>query len=61
MTANNNDNRYEMEEYKMEEYKDNHNNQKNSKMKKMVKKGVSFSLCAMLAGGLAAGTYQGVN
>ena len=61
MTANNNDNRYEMEEYKMEEYKDNHNNQKNSKMKKMVKKGVSLSLCAVLAGGLAAGTYQGVN
>lgn len=64
MTTNNNDNRYEMEEYKMEEYKDNHNNhnnQKNSKMKKMVKKGVSLSLCAVLAGGLAAGTYQGVN
>lgn len=36
-------------------------NEKNGKMKKIVKKGVSISLCAVLAGGLAAGAFQGVN
>ena len=57
MKTNNNDNHYAMEKY--EENHDGH--EKNNKIKKMVKKGVSISLCAVLAGGLAAGTYQGVN
>lgn len=35
--------------------------ERNEKMKKAVKKGASISLCAVLAGGLAAGTFQGVN
>jgi serine protease Do len=37
------------------------NNEKRNTMKKMIKKGASISLCAVLAGGLAAGTFQGVN
>ena len=53
MKTSSNDNHYEMEKYD--------DNGKSSKMKKMVKKGVSLSLCAVLAGGLAAGTYHGVN
>ncbi|MDO4307656.1 MAG: hypothetical protein Q4C77_12540 [Eubacteriales bacterium] len=35
--------------------------ERNEKMKKAVKKGASISLCAVLAGGLAAGAFQGVN
>jgi serine protease Do len=30
-------------------------------MKKLMKKGATLSLCAVLAGGIAAGTYEGVN
>lgn len=37
------------------------NNEKNGKMKKIIKKGAGISLCAVLAGGLAAGAFQGVN
>lgn len=36
-------------------------NEKNEKMKRIIKKGASFSLCAVLAGGLAAGAFEGVN
>ena len=39
----------------------NNINEKNQKIKKMIKKGASFSLCAVLAGGLAAGAFEGVN
>lgn len=35
--------------------------ERNDKMKKIVKKGASISLCAVLAGGLAAGAFEGVN
>lgn len=37
--------------------KDNRNN----KIRKIAKKGLTFSLCAVLAGGLAAGSFEGVN
>lgn len=37
------------------------NNEKRNTMKKMIKKGASISLCAVLTGGLAAGAFQGVN
>ena len=33
----------------------------NEKMKKILKRGAGISLCAVLAGGLAAGTFEGVN
>lgn len=33
---------------------------KNDKMKKMIKKGAGLGLCAVLVGGVAAGVYQGV-
>ena len=33
----------------------------NEKMKKIIKKGAGISLCAVLAGGLAAGAFEGVN
>jgi serine protease Do len=32
-----------------------------NQMKKLMKKGATLSLCAVLAGGIAAGTYEGVN
>lgn len=35
--------------------------EKNNKMKQMIKKGASIGLCAVLAGGLAAGAFEGVN
>ena len=34
---------------------------RNDKIRKIAKKGLTFSLCAVLAGGLAAGSFQGVN
>ena len=33
----------------------------NDKIRKIAKKGLTFSLCAVLAGGLAAGSFEGVN
>ena len=48
----------------MDEMNENENNKKAEKKnqkKKMVKKGLSISLCAVLAGGLAAGSYHGFN
>lgn len=39
----------------------NHNDHEHDKFKKVVKKGLTLSLCAVLAGGLAAGTFEGVN
>ena len=34
---------------------------RNDKIRKIAKKGLTLSLCAVLAGGLAAGSYEGVN
>lgn len=34
---------------------------RNDKIRKITKKGLTFSLCAVLAGGLAAGSFEGVN
>ena len=34
---------------------------RNDKIRKIAKKGLTFSLCALLAGGLAAGSFEGVN
>ena len=34
---------------------------RNDKIRKIAKKGPTFSLCAVLAGGLAAGSFEGVN
>ena len=34
---------------------------RNDKIRKIEKKGLTFSLCAVLAGGLAAGSFEGVN
>ena len=34
---------------------------RNDKIRKIAKKGLTFSLCAVLAGGLAAGRFEGVN
>ena len=34
---------------------------RNDKIRKIAKKGLTFSLCAVLAGGLAAGSFDGVN
>ena len=34
---------------------------RNDKIRKIVKKGLTLSLCAVLAGGLAAGSFEGVN
>ena len=34
---------------------------RNDKIQKIVKKGLTLSLCAVLAGGLAAGSFEGVN
>ena len=34
---------------------------RNDKIRKVAKKGLTFSLCAVLAGGLAAGSFEGVN
>lgn len=48
----------------MDEMNENENNKKAEKKnqkKKMIKKGLSISLCAVLAGGLAAGSYHGFN
>ena len=45
----------------MRNINDNESEQKNEKMKKVLKKGVGIGLCAVLAGGLAAGTFEGVN
>ena len=45
----------------MRNINDNESEQKNGKMKKVLKKGVGIGLCAVLAGGLAAGTFEGVN
>lgn len=48
----------------MDEMNENENNKKAEKKnqkKKMMKKGLSISLCAVLAGGLAAGSYHGFN
>lgn len=36
-------------------------NEKKDQMKKIAKKGLNISLCAVLAGGLAAGAFEGVN
>ena len=36
-------------------------NNRNDKIRKIAKKGLTFSLCAVLAGGLAAGSFEGVN
>ena len=41
--------------------KNDNDNEKKDKMKKMIKKGAGLGLCAVLAGGLAAGAYEGVN
>lgn len=35
--------------------------ERDEKMKKIIKKGAGISLCAVLAGGLAAGAFEGVN
>lgn len=35
--------------------------ERNEKMKKIAKRGASISLCAVLAGGVAAGAFEGVN
>ena len=32
---------------------------RNDKIRKIAKKGLTFSLCAVLAGGLAAGSFEG--
>lgn len=48
----------------MDEMNENENNkkvEKKNQKKKMIKKGLSISLCAVLAGGLAAGSYHGFN
>lgn len=37
------------------------NKDRNDKIRKIAKKGLTFSLCAVLAGGLAAGSFEGVN
>ena len=37
------------------------NNNRKLKIKKMMKKGATISLCAVLAGGLAAGSFEGIN
>ena len=37
------------------------NNNRKLKIKKMMKKGATISLCAVLAGGLGVGAYEGVN
>ena len=34
---------------------------RNDKIRKIAKKGLTLSLCAVLAGGLAAGSFEGVN
>ena len=34
---------------------------RNDKIRKIAKKGLTFSLCAVLAGGMAAGSFEGVN
>jgi serine protease Do len=36
-------------------------NRKNGRARRLAKKGLTISLCAVLAGGLAAGSYHGVN
>ena len=36
-------------------------NERKEQTKKIVKKGLTLSLCAVLAGGLAAGAFEGVN
>ena len=37
------------------------NNNRKLKIKKMMKKGATISLCAVLAGGIGVGTYEGIN
>ena len=34
---------------------------RNDKIRKIAKKGLTLSLCAVLAGGLAAGSFEGIN
>ena len=36
------------------------NNNRKLKIKKMMKKGATISLCAVLAGGIGVGAYEGV-
>ena len=56
----NNKNEMDHNEYAPLELEDSHKT-KEGKVKKIVKKGLTLSLCAVLAGGLAAGTFEGVN
>lgn len=49
----------EMDE--MNKSENNKKAEKKNQKKKMMKKGLSISLCAVLAGGLAAGSYHGFN
>ena len=37
------------------------NNNRKLKIKKLVKKGATISLCAVLAGGIGVGAYEGIN
>ena len=37
------------------------NNNRKLKIKKMMKKGATISLCAVLAGGIRVGAYEGIN
>ncbi len=37
------------------------NNNRKLKIKKMMKKGATISLCAVLAGGIGVGAYEGIN
>ncbi len=37
------------------------NNNRKLKIKKMMKKGATISLCAVLAGGIGVGAYEGVD
>src|SRR5699024_10247689 len=45
----------------MNQNNDDKENKKKGRVKRAVKKGTGIAICAVLAGGLAAGAYEGVN
>ncbi len=51
----------DMNNRSMNDNNENRNNDPKERMRKKVKKAAGIALCAVLAGGLAAGSFEGVN
>ena len=51
----------DMNNRSMNDNNENRNNDPKERMRKKVKKAAGIALCAVLAGGLAAGSFEGIN